>query len=195
MSENTIIRNRLRILESSRVHVREEPSPGLLIIIPRIAYKNETDNLKLKLAVVPMNLPSRALQRDSSAESEVCGSRARYRGSSRRRGHENTPATGTCPAPLVTTCVAPMPLTPDHVSSSQEMIKTIEGPYNPGIATQRTLLAPFTIVVSYRHYRLRDTRATLHVTESESVYRVKRRFDALFPSFQPFDGTNPIKLL
>ena len=88
-----------------------------------------------------------------------------------------------------------MLLMPDHVGPSQEMVKTLEGPYCPGIAPQRTLLAPFTIVVSYRHYRLRDTRATLHVTESESVYRVKRIFDALFPSFQPLDGTNPIKLL
>ena len=43
------------------MHVREEPVPRLLIIIPRIVYKNKTDNLWLQLAVVPMDLQSHAL--------------------------------------------------------------------------------------------------------------------------------------
>ena len=57
------------------------------------------------------------------------------------------------------------------------------------------MLTPFKLVVSYRHYRLTDTRADLQEFESTMLYKIKRRFDSLYPTFQVFDGTKPFKLL
>ena len=69
------------------------------------------------------------------------------------------------------------------------------GPYCPGIMPLTTLLAPFTGVISYRSYRLRNTRGEVTLVESGNITRIKRRFDDLYPGFAPFGGSPPIRLL
>ena len=69
------------------------------------------------------------------------------------------------------------------------------GPYCPGLLPLTTLLAPFAEVISYRSYRLRNTRGDVTLAESGSITRIKRRFDDFYPRFAPFDGSTPIRLL
>ena len=84
---------------------------------------------------------------------------------------------------------------PDHLGLSPEIIKTLEVLNCLGIFPQQTLIATLDILVSYSHYRPRDTGDALHVTKSESVNRLKLKLDTLFPYFKPFEGTNPIRLI
>ena len=96
---------------------------------------------------------------------------------------------------LVTTCDVPTPVTQVSQAYPQDMGCNQEGPYCPGQVPHVPILTPFKLVVSYRHYRLTDTRADLQELESTMLYKIKRRFDSLYPTFQVFDDTKPIKLL
>jgi len=57
------------------------------------------------------------------------------------------------------------------------------------------MLDPFARVVSYRSYRLNDVRVDLYHRESESISRLKRKLEGLYPALKPFTGSNPIDLL
>ena len=68
-------------------------------------------------------------------------------------------------------------------------------PYLFGLMPLTTLLAPFTDLISYRSYQLRNTRGELTIVESGNITRIKRRFDVLYPGFAPFGGSPPVRLL
>ena len=96
---------------------------------------------------------------------------------------------------LVTTCDVPTPVLQVSQAYPQHMGFNQEGQYCPGLVPHVPMHTPFTLVVSYRHYRLKEKHADLQELESTMLYKIKRRFDSLYPTFQVFDGTEPIKLL
>ena len=63
---------------------------------------------------------------------------------------------------LVTTCDVPTPVPEVPQDYPHDMGFTQEGPYCPGLVPHVPMLTPFKLVMSYRHYRLKDTRAGLH---------------------------------
>ena len=65
----------------------------------------------------------------------------------------------------------------------------------PGLEPKRTLLPPFTSVVSYKTYRVRVKRTILAPNENLELHRINRKLQGLIPTLQPFNGMNPIKLL
>ena len=69
------------------------------------------------------------------------------------------------------------------------------GPVSHALAEHTTMLVAFSNVMSYRMYRLNDVREHLYVNESQSVHKLKRELEGLFPTLKPFSGRNPITLL
>lgn len=57
------------------------------------------------------------------------------------------------------------------------------------------MLAPFLVVVDYRHYHLMDTTTESKETELRYMYKVKKKIDGLYPKMGLFSRFEPIKLL
>ena len=90
--------------------------------------------------------------------------------------------TVTAPS-LVNTCDVPTPVLQVSQAYPQDMGFNQEGLNCPELVPNVPMLTPFKPVVSYRHYRLTDTRADLPELEGTMLYKIKRRFDSLYPTF------------
>ena len=96
---------------------------------------------------------------------------------------------------LQTACDVLMPVPTLALTGPMNGATEALGPYSPVLMPLTTLLAPFTDVISYRSYRLRNTRGEATLVESCRYTRIKRRLDDLYPGFAPFGGSPPIRLL
>ena len=56
------------------------------------------------------------------------------------------------------------------------------------------MLTAFRTVVDYRYYRLVNRTAVLMPSDTESMYKLKKQVDGLYPTLKVFDGFQPIKL-
>ena len=75
---------------------------------------------------------------------------------------------------LQTACDVPMPVPTLALTGRMNGATEALGPYCPGLMPLTTLLAPFTDVISYRSYRLRNTRGEVTLIESGNITRIKR---------------------
>ena len=96
------------------------------------------------------------------------------------------PASTTSPLPThsLSSLHAPQPQTALYVTNRV-----------PGLEPKRTLLPPVATVFSYETYRIHDKRNILAPNENLELHRIKRKLEGLIPTLNPFNGTNPIKLL
>ena len=96
---------------------------------------------------------------------------------------------------LQTACYVPMHVPKLALTGPMTGATETFRPYCPGLMSLTTLLAPFTDVISYRSYRLGNTRSESTLVASGNITRIKRRFDDLYPGFAPFGGSPTIRLL
>ena len=57
------------------------------------------------------------------------------------------------------------------------------------------MISSFEVVVDYRHYRLRDTRAEPTESDLRHMFKMKTSVEGLFPTMGTFDGVQPIEIL
>ena len=96
---------------------------------------------------------------------------------------------------LQTACYVPMHVPKLALTGPMTGATETFRPYCPGLMSLATLLVPFTDVISYRSYRLGNTRSESTLVASGNITRIKRRFDDLYPGFAPFGGSPTILLL
>lgn len=107
--------------------------------------------------------------------------------------HSVQPVENSHRGPLITTSESFIPVqNPAPVLAVKEPEL---GPFCPGVEPYSTLVTPFKYVVDYRTYRLHDTSAELSAVEAAHLFKLKRQFDALYPTLGSFAGTPAIKLL
>ena len=195
-AENALLRGHIRDLESS-AQVPHEPQTSQAA---RQSVADQANTTPPRYTTQKPPLHGQGVK-PPTFEEFMRGVRAPHTGTSTVTQVQAIPAVTTnslkpVTAPsLVTTCDVPTSVPQVPQDYPHDMGFTQEGPYCPGLVPHVPMLTPFKLVVSYRHYRLKDTRADLHELESTMLYKVKRRFDSLYPTFHVFDSTKPIKLL
>lgn len=96
------------------------------------------------------------------------------------------------PGQMITTSDSDASLQPDAVR--HEVVQEF-GSFATGLEAIQTMLAPFAVVVAYRHYHLMDTTAEPKDTELRYMYKVKKQIDGLYQTMGVFSGLEIIELL
>ena len=84
-------------------------------------------------------------------------------------------------------------MVPDHDQLLTETEKL--GPEVPGLIPLKTREPAFDKVLSYRAYRLEDTRATLEQGELKGIGKMSAKIRSYNPSFEEFDARDPIDII
>lgn len=108
--------------------------------------------------------------------------------------HNSAPVENSHRSPLITTSESFVPVQ-NPAPTAAVATEPLLGPFCPGVEPYSTLVTPFKYVVDYRTYRLNDTSAELSAGEAAHLFKLKRQFDALYPTLGTFAGSPAIKLL
>ena len=72
--------------------------------------------------------------------------------------------------------------------------RNVLGPAVPMLTPFQTILNPFSTVVDYRYYRLRDTTTFATGEDVKNLYKLKDKTENYHRSLKPYDGSDPLAL-